>query len=85
MEFSVITTDDIPKKRRIVKFNTMLSIAAEIFFCVLAVGVKNNQPFNTTVLGHVIVVCDNNSIQSFEWPYVVPYYSSLVDIREEDI
>ena len=32
-------------------------------------------------VGHVIVGCDNNSFQSFEWIYDVPYYSSLVDIR----
>ena len=32
-------------------------------------------------VGHVIVGCANNSFQSFEWPYVVLYYSSLVDIR----
>ena len=32
-------------------------------------------------VGHVIVGCDNNSIQNFEWLFVVPYYSSLVDIR----
>ena len=29
---------------------------------------------------HVIDGCDNNSFQSFQWPYVFPYYSSLVDI-----
>ena len=29
---------------------------------------------------HVIVGCDNNSIQTFEQPYVVPYCSSLVNI-----
>ena len=34
-------------------------------------------------VGHVIVGCDNNSIQSFEWPYVVSYYSFFVDIRVE--
>ena len=34
---------------------------------------------------YVIVGCDNNSIQSFEWHYVVPYYSSLVDIRVDAI
>ena len=34
-------------------------------------------------VGDVIVGCDNNSIQSFEWHYVVPYYSSLVSIRVE--
>ena len=32
-------------------------------------------------VGHAIVVCGNNSIQSFEWPYVGPYYSSFIDIR----
>ena len=32
-------------------------------------------------VGHVIVGCDNNYIQSFEWPYVVPYCSAIVDIR----
>ena len=36
-------------------------------------------------VGHVIVRCDNNSIKSFEWRYVVPYYSSLVDVRVEAI
>ena len=34
-------------------------------------------------VGHVIVGGDNNSIQSFGWPYVVPYNSSLVYIRVE--
>ena len=28
-------------------------------------------------VGHVIVRCDNNSTQCFEWPYVVPFYSSF--------
>ena len=32
-------------------------------------------------VGHVIVGYDNNSFLGFELPYVVPYYSSLVDIR----
>ena len=32
-------------------------------------------------VGHVIVSCFNNSIQSFEWSCVVPFYYSLVDIR----
>ena len=31
----------------------------------------------------VILGCENISIQSFEWPYVVSYYSSFVDIRVE--
>ena len=31
----------------------------------------------------VIVGCDNNAIQSFEWPSVFPYNSYLVDIRIE--
>ena len=32
---------------------------------------------------HAIVGGDNNSIQSFEWPYVVPCNFSLVYIRVE--
>ena len=35
-------------------------------------------------VGHVIGGGDNNSIQRFEEPYVVPYNSSHVGIRVED-
>ena len=31
------------------------------------------------------MLADSNSFLSFQWPYVVPYYSSLVDIKVKAI
>ena len=49
----------------------------------LTVGGEHRAKVIVHCIGHVIVGGDNSSIESFEWPYVVPFNSSLIYIRVE--
>ena len=46
---------------------------------------EHRDKVNVDCVDYVMVSGDNNSIQSFDGPYVISYYSSLVDMNIEDL